>query len=990
MNKRKLAHLIGVTVLICSVLIPSVIDFSSEQTTVLAEKYSTEVGEEYESGIVQQPVFHFLETQFKEEIHEVVVIQIESDMPVTEVRVQLPSEAKIQETLFLEEQNYQIDEDGQMSISQITETTRFELPLVFDTVGEYQVSIVSEDETVLPATIIVEKPEILMVAEASTETQTDSSLEILEDEMEVTVENESIPEIDTALNKDGNSRADENGVQDVATWEEFIRAFVDTSVTTINVIDDFVTPSNPRLNLTDITLGGTSNPSGGGVYVYLNVANSSRKLTIEGNNHQIDFRAVSLCFNNTTASTSSPWDVELRNLEIYHGNYYGPITFNDLATANQQLSTITYDNITNVGNQLIHSPMSHVRIDGVTSSVQQASYTSNFGTWNINATNQTNIFVSKMTLLKGSELNVSTIAAGNIDLGYDSNGELVLEEGSKLTATANGTSGEASGVNILIRSGSVTAGENAGIFLVPQLNSSAISLLATGASFNIGKKANVEIQSNGRTTQNNNNNTNILWMAGGSSLQVDEGGRFAVNAINQGTSGSNVVNVNGTATFRVGKDSILDIKSDSTSISQNLLYFSSSNSIFQFSDAKEINLQRTKSISGSAVYNGLINIAGTTGLLDVDVQSVKQWSPGNISEEADYDWTPIFNLNVRYSGLVTRLDSVSSISQETVDTFEENFTTQNVQRILFEKIPDVNVTIDDLSEDKSLEISNVITGTANPGSVIRFTGDVAIPTGTIPSPDINSIEAYHVQADVNGEYRYELPEDSYFTVGNTVTAYAFLEGKSDTASTIVQERLAPPNPLDPLNPDVEVDPENKPNLPEEQGQLSIDFVSQFNFGSQPISTQDKTYYANPQRLLNENGTINEAEERPNFIQISDRRPSDQRGGWELSLSQESQFSTVDGKELVGAQLQLANAELISPQENTQPNFIETLQNLIPGVRQPLITAEGDEGQGTWIYRFGDNVTGSESVKLQVPKGSNPSAESYSTTLNWELSAIPGN
>ncbi len=35
-------------------------------------------------------------------------------------------------------------------------------------------------------------------------------------------------------------------------------------------------------------------------------------------------------------------------------------------------------------------------------------------------------------------------------------------------------------------------------------------------------------------------------------------------------------------------------------------------------------------------------------------------------------------------------------------------------------------------------------------------------------------------------------------------------------------------PVDPLDPEVEVDPENKPDLPENQGLLSIDFVSQYN------------------------------------------------------------------------------------------------------------------------------------------------------------------
>ncbi|NMP60049.1 WxL domain-containing protein, partial [Enterococcus mundtii] len=68
---------------------------------------------------------------------------------------------------------------------------------------------------------------------------------------------------------------------------------------------------------------------------------------------------------------------------------------------------------------------------------------------------------------------------------------------------------------------------------------------------------------------------------------------------------------------------------------------------------------------------------------------------------------------------------------------------------------------------------------------------------------------YHTTADENGDYRYELPEDRRFTAGNTVTAYAFLNGKNDTASTMVEEKIVVA-PVDPLDPETEVEPENKP------------------------------------------------------------------------------------------------------------------------------------------------------------------------------------
>lgn len=198
------------------------------------------------------------------------------------------------------------------------------------------------------------------------------------------------------------------------------------------------------------------------------------------------------------------------------------------------------------------------------------------------------------------------------------------------------------------------------------------------------------------------------------------------------------------------------------------------------------------------------------------------------------------------------------------------------------------------------------------------------------------------------------------------------------------------NPLDPLNPEVEVEPENKPELPEDQGKLSIDFISSFNFGTQAISVHDQTYYAQPQRLLNEDGTVNESGDRPNYVQISDRRPETERNGWELAVTQKEQFKGEANKEFLGASLSLSNQQVITAQGGTAPGLQSIPCVLIPGNRRTLLKAQGDEGTGTWIYRFGDADTAGESVALNVPKGANPEATTYSATLIWELNAVPGN
>ncbi|PTO36606.1 hypothetical protein C6N14_03165 [Enterococcus mundtii] len=238
-------------------------------------------------------------------------------------------------------------------------------------------------------------------------------------------------------------------------------------------------------------------------------------------------------------------------------------------------------------------------------------------------------------------------------------------------------------------------------------------------------------------------------------------------------------------------------------------------------------------------------------------------------------------------------------------------------------------------------------------------------------------------------------EDKKFdTLGEdevSVVIASALTGLTSTITVPIEVIMSHVPPVDPLDPETEIDPENPPVIPEDQGFLSIDFVSQFNFGPQRISVSGQTYYAQPQRLLNEDGTVNEAEERPNFVQISDRRSDDERNGWQLSVTQNGQFSNQNGHELIGSEIQLFNQELVTAQGGTMPELQEKpVQRILPNTKKVLLQADKESGTGTWIYRFGDQNTADKSVGLYVPKGTNPEATSYSTKLTWELSSVPDN
>ncbi|MBO1097615.1 WxL domain-containing protein [Enterococcus casseliflavus] len=210
-------------------------------------------------------------------------------------------------------------------------------------------------------------------------------------------------------------------------------------------------------------------------------------------------------------------------------------------------------------------------------------------------------------------------------------------------------------------------------------------------------------------------------------------------------------------------------------------------------------------------------------------------------------------------------------------------------------------------------------------------------------------------------------------------------------SRISSSGIAGENPVDPLEPDTEIDPENPPVIPENQGNFRLDFVSQFTFGNHERNMfEEETYYALPQYGLDSNGEVIESEPKPNFVQITDNRAD--ADGWQLSVTQREQFKTETGNELSGASLQLKNRQLVADHDGQQPQEATTEATIVlePGAKQPLLTSSTGEGKGTWIYRFGDGASSDQSVALVVPKETIPEATTYQTKLDWELQAIPGN
>ena len=194
-----------------------------------------------------------------------------------------------------------------------------------------------------------------------------------------------------------------------------------------------------------------------------------------------------------------------------------------------------------------------------------------------------------------------------------------------------------------------------------------------------------------------------------------------------------------------------------------------------------------------------------------------------------------------------------------------------------------------------------------------------------------------------------------------------------------------PQPVDPLDPDTQVNPENPPEIDEEQGFVSLDFVSQFQFGTVGIRSETTTYDALPQKLLQPADPNDNL--RPNYVQVSDRRR--ENSGWTLRATLREPFESDEGHQLTGARILLDNIDVVTTRENvSEPPTHKQQAALTVGNAEIIAQAGANQGRGTWVQRFGDRDTMDQSVKLEVPISATPQATRYSATILWELSFVP--
>ncbi|WP_315037735.1 WxL domain-containing protein [uncultured Enterococcus sp.] len=957
-----------------------------EEETVASDPFEPIREKEAEGKVA----IYFDESTKAGTVGDMLLVAFHTGRPISEIAIRLPQSA-----VFVEEElpkgvkiTSTTEENGWKLTTDIPRSD-FLVPLVVDTAGTFPFEV-------------AESMIILEIKEARETNPTDTQEDALTDSSDSTDQfdqedkEDQLPkekEIGSQIPDESESDpgnlyllGDDVKKRGVANWVEFMAAMVDPTVNYIYLTASFQTNDNPRLGITGIDgWSSSANPNGGLAYVYINASRVSRTLIIDGlDTFQMDLRAVAICFRDSSVNPDSPWDITLQNLELYHGNFWGAIEYHDLNMSNQQRSIIRYHNLNHTGNQLFYGLHSRASFSGHSVSHQTPRYTSDFNaSWMIHSNTQANFEINQIELREGANVEMSTISSGNLDF-YNTNARLILGNNARLSLNANGSAGEAGGANIrfVAGNGRIELGKGAELALNTQNNSPAVITSGTPHDIRLMEKSRLSVTATNRTFY-----SHIFWLSANTHVNLEDSSTLEVEATNQNTT-ANIFHFSGTTgNLNVGKDATLDIRTDSPQPVQRLLFFSGANNPARLTidDAKRVNLQRTRPITTTT--NGLIEGGGITA----KNQAIRQWRHGNTGDPSDFQWQPILSMTAAISGTNTNVTNVSSLNEETSRGFASQFASRS-QRLLFERIQDITVTIDPLTEDRTLPNAYTISGTANPGSYLRFQREGLMPEPTLETPvdSAGNSEYFHTQAGENGHYLLDLSDlepFQYFTQGEEVTAQAFLDGKWAEASTTV-EPIGDVDPKDPLDPDQPILPENPPLIPENRGFISIDFVSQFDFGTVPIRSSTSRYPARPQRISSVDD--HESTERPNYIQVSDRRflPN----GWTLSarLSEEGFVSTDAFKHyLKGASVHLNNIEMVTSKENRSeaPDYFEAIE--LGPQNQVIARANENQGTGTWIQRYGNEHTMQKSVELEIPIGARPQATSYQGTLRWELSFVPG-
>lgn len=587
---------------------------------------------------------------------------------------------------------------------------------------------------------------------------------------------------------------------DIRNDADLQAAFKDPNIVVFNIVHSFaITESTAEANV--VSSSSSWNPTG------------NRTIVIEGNGNTVDFRGRAF------RTSNGAWNITLQNLTMYSRHYYGVVTTRFASTTNQSNSMITYHNIQHIGSQLLRADDTPVKFSGNVSTSLVESYVSpleesgaSYSTQSFSS--QQNLEIGNAVVLAGATLNLVAGNVGSTDI--KAGGTLEVSPNADVTIDNTASTGTTTGelAEALLISGNLDMKEQSKLLVKTVRPYSAIHLASAESFLNVARKAKLDINA-ATNTQSDGATRNVIRLGTRAKLSVGEEGTLSVSSINTAAGTGSIIYADNYASFTVAKKGIFLVNSDGTG-SKSLVRMGT-NATFQFSDAEKVDMSF---IGTPNVASSLIEMSGSEGYFDVDVQRVKQWNQGSLEVEPSYDWSPMFGMHLPYSGRAVNNGNIQARStSSTVRTSFMNYfntgpTKENIlgaQRILFEYIPDVNVSFDSLSNDLITDVnSTTVKGVTNPDAYVRITytpptngKEVTIeqavpsPVEIIPGEPLDdqtspfTVRAIGGVGGVAATYTYTLPKNQHFEAGGEIKVYSFKEGKDDTATQIVLDKTPP-------------------------------------------------------------------------------------------------------------------------------------------------------------------------------------------------------
>ncbi|EUJ28482.1 hypothetical protein MFLO_12071 [Listeria floridensis FSL S10-1187] len=214
--------------------------------------------------------------------------------------------------------------------------------------------------------------------------------------------------------------------------------------------------------------------------------------------------------------------------------------------------------------------------------------------------------------------------------------------------------------------------------------------------------------------------------------------------------------------------------------------------------------------------------------------------------------------------------------------------------------------------------------------------------------------------------------------GTAQTAFAALADSAESNNHISFEAgedptkpLNPRNPNDP-KPSDPADPEDPTNSGTgNEGPLTVDFVSNIEFGTKKISADT---------------TIYNAKNADPFVQVTDTRGTG--AGWTLT-AKASEFKSKDGTAILkGAELSFTDGELKTQTANISkaPKAFDVKFDNTDS--KMILRADENTGRGTWLDVFNGKQGDNQKVQLKVLPGTAEANVDYTAKISWELTDAP--